>query len=383
MKRPLLVLAATATAATATSADITFTDFTSTTGLNLVGTTSSASGLLRLTGNGGSENGAAWFETKQNVAGGFDTTFEFRMISGGADGMAFVIQNESPTALADCGGAMGFGVNPGGSCDPSNPASFTNALAIELDCYVNGGWGDPSDNHIGVMAPIAAGVQLADHSNSLGEFSPAGDLNDGSPHAVRVTYDGATLEVYYEDLLIPQLSVSVDLNTVLNLDQGTAWVGFTGATGGVTQTHAVRNWTFTETSSGVFNVDTNQLSLSAGGTVTMSFSSDPVFASLPYLVLGSASGTSPGFIVDGLTLPLVPDAYWQFTLLSPNTPPLGGTFGFLDINGAGTSTFTIPPGTNPNFAGVTFSHAALVIELLPTLLHVVHTTNAASFQFVP
>ena len=66
----------------------------------------------------------------------------------------------------------------------------------------------------------------------------------------------------------------------------------------------------------------------------MNLFAGPQFAGLPYLVLGSASGDTPGFAIDGQLLPLNLDSYTDFTLLSPNVPPLKKTSSPISQNPA-------------------------------------------------
>ncbi len=49
-------------------------------------------------------------------------------------------------------------------------------------------------------------------------------------------------EIYLDDVL--RLSVEVSLADLIPLDGGAAWVGFTGATGGGSQTVDILNWSF-------------------------------------------------------------------------------------------------------------------------------------------
>jgi len=129
--------------------------------------------------------------------------------------------------------------------------------------------------------------------------------------------------------------------------------------------------------------DTTTLGLTAGGTATFSLSAGPQHAGLPYLLMGSLAGTSPGIPIDAnQTLPLNVDGYWVNTLASPG-PPLGNSFGVLDANGHATVTFTVPPNTTQLLAGMTASHAFVAIELLPTLLHVPYVSQAVDIFLLP
>ena len=50
-----------------------------------------------------------------------------------------------------------------------------------------------------------------------------------------------------------------------------------------------------------------------GGTQDLLLDTCPPRAGDRYVVLGSAGGTSPGIAIDGLTMPLVQDAYFAVT----------------------------------------------------------------------
>ena len=81
-----------------------------------------------------------------------------------------------------------------------------------------------------------------------------------------------------------------------------------------------------------------------------------------YLVLGSASGTAPGFPLGTVTLPLVFDGYTSFTIANSNTALLNQTFGVLDPTGAAQASFALPAGTSPALAGAVLNHAFLDLD---------------------
>lgn len=106
-----------------------------------------------------------------------------------------------------------------------------------------------------------------------------------------------------------------------------------------------------------------ELSLAAGGTQQHFLDASPAQAGKPYLLLGSASGTAPGIIVDGLLLPLNPDAYFLFTLQAPGSPPLSGSLGTLDAAGRATAAVVVPAGTSAALAGIDLVHAFVVLDV--------------------
>jgi len=186
--------------------------------------------------------GSAWFNTQQEVASGFSTTFAFaliRPIYDNADGIAFVIQNNALTALGPVGGGLGFGQWPGGT------GGIPNSLAVELNTWDNPGW-DQSDNSISIQSCGTA-------PNSVDTFSTCDlginpnlpvTLADGKVHTVTVTYDGANIDVILDGNDLFPGGVAVDLGTLLNLNDGAAYVGFTGADGGGGNTQVILSWTF-------------------------------------------------------------------------------------------------------------------------------------------
>ena len=207
---------------------------------------------LRLTVDQVHQAGAAWLPTKQLVQGGFDATFQWQITRTlhpkGADGFAFVIHNADlpfpGLALGDGGGGMGYNGIP-------------NSLAIEFDTvqnrpgeFVEGERGDPNDNHVSVQTRGTL-PNSADSTFSLG-FTTQGPpaiplLADGRVHTTKVVYVPGTLRIFLDDLTKPVLTVPVDLGTILSLDNGQAWVGFTAATGRRSQAHDILSFSFVGT----------------------------------------------------------------------------------------------------------------------------------------
>lgn len=125
---------------------------------------------------------------------------------------------------------------------------------------------------------------------------------------------------------------------------------------------------------------TGVVSLNAGGTVNFFLDGGSASAGRVYLMLGSATGTSPGVPVDGLVLDLAYDAFTGYMLTHPNTPPYAGTFGLLDGTGTGSASLSVAPGTNPGLVGTTLYHAFAVLDAAGT---VSLTSNATSLNLLP
>ena len=114
---------------------------------------------------------------------------------------------------------------------------------------------------------------------------------------------------------------------------------------------------------GGINGNGDSVPLSAGGTIKHRLKADPASAFSLYFVLGSTSGSTPGFPIPGMkNLPLNPDGYFTFTLTSPNTPPLAGSLGLLNGASEGAMNFAIPAGASPALAGITGTHAMVALD---------------------
>ncbi|MBX4210537.1 PEP-CTERM sorting domain-containing protein [Candidatus Parcubacteria bacterium] len=206
-----------------------YADFSSVAGLNFRGTAIQTGNEIRLTPASQFTAGAIWqAEKKRFVAGGFDTTFQFWIppSSNPGDGLAFVIQNDSALALGDTGASKGYGGIP-------------NSIAVQFDTYV--------DKKITVQTrgvlPNSPNVEYA-----LGRLT-IGSLSDGFIHTARIVYgaDASMMEVYLDNPATSVFGTSVDLETLLDLDNGGAYVGFTAGTGEFFEEHRLLNWTFQST----------------------------------------------------------------------------------------------------------------------------------------
>ncbi|MGB9468281.1 MAG: L-type lectin-domain containing protein, partial [Candidatus Acidiferrum sp.] len=259
----------------------------------------SGGGALQLTASLGNQVGSAWGVAPETVLNGFTTQFQFQFTNPSnppADGIAFVIQNVPTTPLGAIGftggngGAIGYG---GDDANNDVAAGITNSLAIEFDSYQNG-W-DPDADHVAVQS-CGTSYNTSHHgqncptgtSSTLG-ITAAGALaklgitiTDGNVHTVNIVYNSPgtscyplspanntnNLCIYMDTVTAPVLAVIADLSTI-GLTNGTAYVGFTGATGGSEETQDILNWTFTPASS---NTTTT---LTPGGSTLSVINSNP------------------------------------------------------------------------------------------------------------
>lgn len=214
--------------------------FASFSGLVPVGSAQLVGGALRLTEAKQGEVGAVWRQQRQDVASGFVTMFQFRMIDtggipdanglNGGDGVAFVIQNAADNAEGYDGGNIGY-------------AGIPNSLAVEFDTYHNGGAYDISSNHVAINSN---GFQqnYSTQAFTLGQADAPRNLSDGGIHTAIIEYTPGMMKVYLDRCDRPLLEISVDLSKRLVLDNGRAWVGLVSATGSAWEIHDILQWTF-------------------------------------------------------------------------------------------------------------------------------------------
>jgi len=213
--------------------------------LQLVGEAEVWKDRIRLTPAIPQTAGAAWFLEPQPVVDGFEMVFQFQLtqqggLGNGADGFAFVLQNNGPEALAGRGSAGGFALGDGRQ-DPSQPG-IPHSIAVFFDTHQNRDGGDPSDNYISVSTNGPIG-KMRWPPNRLGVVTKLKTrLKDGKPHLARIRYKPPLIFVYLDDGE-PVLRVPVDLSTVVD-PQGRAFVGFTASTGAGWENHDILGWKF-------------------------------------------------------------------------------------------------------------------------------------------
>ncbi len=209
--------------------------------------------IARLTDGGINEAGSI-FTNGRVVDTSFTTTFTFHQLPGSnplADGMAFVIQADprGASALGPSGGGLGYGPdNPGGN--GNTPGVIVNSLALKFDLYSNAGEGINStgifsggrsptirDPNLGTVDPL--------HPDQSIDLTGSGiDLHSGHTFQVTLTYNGTTLtETILDTVTNATFSHDYLVNIPGIIGSTTAYVGFTGGTGGLTAVQDVLSWT--------------------------------------------------------------------------------------------------------------------------------------------
>jgi len=130
--------------------------------------------------------------------------------------------------------------------------------------------------------------------------------------------------------------------------------------------------------------DKAELSLTTGGSQTLSLQAGGTHADRTYWLLGSVSGVSPALpLPGGVEVPLVFDAWTDISLSAPNQAPYTNSFATLDNRGTATAAFDIPAGLPPSFAGLVFYHSFLVFDGVPSVANVVLASNPVTVDLVP
>ena len=192
--------------------------FTSGAQLAMNGGATVSNNRLILTSNGPNEARSAFFNTKQNIQN-FSSSFRFQ-VNGNreADGFTMVFQNAGPTALGAIGGGFGY-----------NGIATSVALKFNLWSAVSqSGLGTSVNNN--AVANVATGTI---------------NMRAGNPINTVVSYAGTRLTLLMTDSVTGVAWTKVyTVNIPSIVGANTAWVGFTGATGGASASFEIVNWTW-------------------------------------------------------------------------------------------------------------------------------------------
>jgi len=210
-------------------------------------------GVARLTGDNNQRG--SFFTTQRVSIRSFQTSFTFRLHDGTptiADGLAFVIQGNSPTAIGPSGGGLGYGPD-----QPGAARGIRNSGAIKFDVFQNVSEGPNStgiftDGRSPTIRDATLPPEIPDQSIDLRPPTSTVELRSQSTKRVDLIYDGTTLTETITDLSDPQrtftTSYRVDIPSFVGGD--TAFVGFTGSSGGNFALMDILTWTYLESPEG-------------------------------------------------------------------------------------------------------------------------------------
>jgi hypothetical protein len=239
--------------------------FSPSTGLTFNGSARVVSpGWAQLTDGGTNEAATVFTSTRLGIST-FHTSFTYRMHDGTdprSDGMTFIIQGNSATAVGPGGGGLAYGPD-----QPTGGLGIQNSIAIKFDLFNNAGEGtnstglftggrSPTFRQSGLSASfpdISINLSAAPYLNPDG--TPIININDQHLKQVNLDYDGTTLTEKIIDLQAnplpdgsqPSVTITYTVDIPSLVGSNTAFVGFGGATGGTTVVQEVRTWTYTGT----------------------------------------------------------------------------------------------------------------------------------------
>ena len=191
--------------------------------LQFNGNTALSGSSMELTDGGSNEAGSAFFATPVNIQT-FTTDFTFQLTNANADGFTFTIQNGAPTALGASGGSLGY-------------AGIGASVAIKFDLYNNAGEGPNSTGiYVDGGPPALPAIDLT---------SSGINLHSGDKMDAHIAYDGTTLTLTITDLVtMASFSHPFTINIPAAVGANTAFIGFTGGTGGASAVQQILNWSY-------------------------------------------------------------------------------------------------------------------------------------------
>jgi hypothetical protein len=249
----------------------------SSTAITFNGSTKLDDTRLQLTDGGTNEASSAFLNTPLNIQA-FTSTFAFQLSNPLGEGITFTIQGNSPTALGQSGGGLGYGANTTGGT-----GGIPKSVAIKLDYVSNQGEGtDSTGLYQNGAAPTVPALDMT---------SSGIKLVSGDTISAQLTYDGAILALTLSDNVNQtSYSTSWPINIPAVVGGNAAYVGFTGATSTLTSSQKIETWTFTS------NAPPPKFSLAAGtyfGSQTVTISDAGSGApTIYYTTDGSAPTTS-------------------------------------------------------------------------------------------
>jgi len=327
---------------------------------------------LQLTSGGTYQAGSAWYNTPVNIQS-FTTDFGIQLSNPSADGMTFTIQGTGLSALGPAGGGLGYGPD-----SPTNPSASANtpigkSVAIKFDLYSNAGEGANSTGlYTNGASPTTPAIDLTSSGVSL---------HSGNLLAVHMSYNGTVLSMTITDTVTSAtFSTSWTVNIPSIVGGNTAYVGFTGGTGGLSSSQKVGTWTFSSSGGSTPTAATPAITPVAG-TYTL-----PVTVT----ITDATSGSAIYYTTDGTTPTASSTLYTApFSLTGPVTVKAIATASGYNTSAVASNAYAIQaaapifspvPGTYTASQSVTITDTTPNSTIYYTLNGTTPTTSSSLYS---
>ena len=189
----------------------------------------------QLTPNTTFQQGSIWYNRQLNLNNAFDYKFDIFLGANngvGADGMTFVIQNQSQALgpAGTFGSQLGYGTFPGKS------------IGVEFDSHNNGPgapYGDIVQHHIAIDT---SGVQFPPIAGPVTALASGANIDDGNWHTAEIVWAPSTqtMTIYFDGAQRLNYTFTGGLAATLFGGQNLLYWGWTGASGSKFNTQQIR-----------------------------------------------------------------------------------------------------------------------------------------------
>src|SRR6266851_2147183 len=296
---------------------------------------------LRLTDGTTGDAASAWYNSPVNIQQ-FNSNFSFQITGGTnptADGFTFAIQGGSGTAIGPSGAGLGYGGSGG----------IPNSVAVKFDLYSNNGEGfDSTGLYVNGTLPTTPAVDMT---------SSGVNLHSTDIFNVQMSYDGSNLTMTITDATTnATFTKTWPINIPATVGGNTAFVGFTGGTGGNTAIQEIINLTMTSTP------------ITAAATPTFSPAAGTYSSAQTITISDTTSGASIYFTTNGTT-PTTSSTKYTAPITVSSTQivqAIAVATGFSQ-SAVASSSYTITTGTTIINLGGGFTAGAMILNGKSTL----------------